>query len=126
MQFGAAVYFGFIRTVLVRDGRYVNRWSARLDLEDSVYRPALRAIVFLLALVCRVVSVLPAGCIRLLRGSVLRPLRRPAARETPDPLEARAPQLVKDIASSLSYGMLLFGAGFCVLLLYLFVSLFRA
>ena len=51
--------------------------------------------------------------------------KRPAATETPDPLNTKAPQTIKDIANSLSYGMLLFGTGFCVLLIYLFVSLLR-
>ena len=120
---GAAVYFGVIRTALMRDGRYINRWPAKLDLEDSIYRPALRAAVFLLALLCRLISMLPTWCIHLLSGSVFRPVRRPAAQDTPDPLEAKAPQTLKNVTGSLSFGMLLFGAGFCALLLYLFVTL---
>ena len=120
---GAAVYFGVIRTLLLRDGRYVNLWPVRLDLEDSVYRPALRGGVFLLALICRVASMLPTWFVALLRASVLRPVRRPAVSETPDPLDARAPQVLKNVAGGLSVGMLLFGLGFCALLLYLFGTL---
>ena len=123
---GAVVYFGFIRTVLMRGGQYINRWPAWLDLEDGLYRPLLRAIVFVLALLCRAVSVIPAGCIDVLRGGVLKPVRRPAVRETPDPLEAKAPQTIKDSAGSLSFGMLLFGGGFCALLIYLFVTLLKS
>jgi hydrogenase-4 component B len=44
LAIGAAVYFGFIRTVLLRkqsDGStyYVNLWPAWLDIEDAIYRP---------------------------------------------------------------------------------------
>ena len=120
---GAAVYLGIIRTLLMRNGIYVNRWPGKLDLEDGLYRPVLRAAVFVLALLCRLISVFPEGCIRLLNASVLRPVRRPAAEEKPDPLEADMPRELKKITAGLSFGMLLFGAGFCVLMLYLFVTL---
>jgi NADH:ubiquinone oxidoreductase subunit 5 (subunit L)/multisubunit Na+/H+ antiporter MnhA subunit len=43
---GFALYFGVVRTVLMRRENgvrvYVNRWPARLDLEELVYRPLLR------------------------------------------------------------------------------------
>ncbi len=42
---GFALYFGVVRTVLMRRENgvrvYVNRWPARLDLEELVYRPLL-------------------------------------------------------------------------------------
>ena len=38
---GALVYFLIVRKLLMRDGRYVNLWPAKLDLEDLVYRPLL-------------------------------------------------------------------------------------
>ena len=38
---GAAVYLGVVRTWMIRNGRYVNRWPKKLDLEDLVYRPVL-------------------------------------------------------------------------------------
>ena len=44
LTIGAVVYFGFIRTVLLKkesDGSssYVNLWPPKLDIEDAVYRP---------------------------------------------------------------------------------------
>ena len=42
---GAAVYFGVVRTWMRRDGRYVNRWPSRMDLEDLVYRPFLLGLL---------------------------------------------------------------------------------
>ena len=38
---GALVYCLIVRKLLMRDGRYVNLWPAKLDLEDLVYRPLL-------------------------------------------------------------------------------------
>ena len=38
---GAALYFLFIRKVLMKDGKYVNRWPEKLDLENLLYRPLL-------------------------------------------------------------------------------------
>lgn len=38
---GALVYCLVVRRLLMRDGRYVNLWPAKLDLEDLVYRPLL-------------------------------------------------------------------------------------
>ena len=38
---GALLYVFFVRRVLMKDNSYVNRWPARLDLEDLIYRPVL-------------------------------------------------------------------------------------
>ena len=38
---GVAVYFGVVRTFLMKDGRYLDRWPVWLDLEKKLYRPAL-------------------------------------------------------------------------------------
>ena len=38
---GAAVYLGIVRRWMRKNGNYVNRWPAGLDLEDRFYRPLL-------------------------------------------------------------------------------------
>lgn len=38
---GLGLYFLFIRKFLMKDGRYVNRWPEKLDLENLLYRPLL-------------------------------------------------------------------------------------
>lgn len=38
---GAAVYLGIVRTWMIRNGRYRNRWPEKLDLEELLYRPLL-------------------------------------------------------------------------------------
>jgi hydrogenase-4 component B len=42
---GAAVYGCVVRTGMMRRGVYLNRWPAKLDLEDLVYRPLLLRIL---------------------------------------------------------------------------------
>ena len=39
---GLGLYFLLIRGFLIRDGRYVNRWPEKLDLENLIYRPLLQ------------------------------------------------------------------------------------
>ena len=41
LAIGALVYLLIVRRLLMRDGRYVNLWPAKLDLEELVYRPLL-------------------------------------------------------------------------------------
>lgn len=38
---GLFVYLVLVRHVFIRDGRYVNHWPEKLDLEDLLYRPLL-------------------------------------------------------------------------------------
>ena len=38
---GAVLYFVVVRKLLMKDGRYVNRWPTGLDLEELVYRPLI-------------------------------------------------------------------------------------
>ena len=38
---GLALYFLFIRRFLMKDGKYVDRWPEKLDLENLLYRPLL-------------------------------------------------------------------------------------
>lgn len=42
---GAVVYVLFVRTWLMRNKEYVNRWSRYFDLEDAIYRPILLNVI---------------------------------------------------------------------------------
>lgn len=45
LAIGFAVYFGFIRTFLIKDGKYVDLWPKRLDIEKRIYRPLLLKVL---------------------------------------------------------------------------------
>lgn len=77
---GCAVYFLVVRRWMMKDGRYVNRWNERLDLEDRVYRPLL------LTVLNTVFTVVFRFCDRLL-DSLIVGLRRSAYRDSPLPHE---------------------------------------
>ncbi len=77
---GIAVYFGFIRTCLMRkeNGKkyYVNRLPKWFDLENLLYRPLLmRVLPFALAFVCRIFDKITDGIIWLIQKTVLREAR---------------------------------------------------
>ena len=102
---GAAVYFGFIRTCLMKkedDGRmrYVNLWPDKLDLEEAVYRPLCtllagaavavssftaflgdkvfpKTATFLALLVSNAAASLPDWIVAALRKTLLRPIPIP-------------------------------------------------
>ncbi|MGN0747061.1 MAG: complex I subunit 5 family protein [Aristaeellaceae bacterium] len=76
---GAATYLLIVRPLLMRtEGGvrvYVDRWPARLDLENSVYRPLLTLATMLATAVTRLVAELPERIIVLMRGNVFRKLQ---------------------------------------------------
>ncbi|MDY4138974.1 MAG: proton-conducting transporter membrane subunit [Eubacteriales bacterium] len=76
---GAATYLLIVRPLLMRkEGGakvYVDRWPARLDLENSVYRPLLALLTVLATGVTRLVAELPERVIVLMRGNVFRKLQ---------------------------------------------------
>lgn len=73
---GAAVYFLFVRAVLMRENEqgetvYLDRWPAWLNLEDKVYRPLLLGVLpFIGGFFARLVGTLTDGFISLLRMAI--------------------------------------------------------
>ena len=57
---------------------YVNRWNKYLDLENLIYRPILlKALPFVLGVVCRVLDSLVDGIVVFLRKTVYRDSKLP-------------------------------------------------
>lgn len=77
---GCAVYFLVVRRYLMKDGRYVNRWNERLDLEERIYRPLF------LAVLNTAFTVVFRFCDRLL-DSMIVGLRRTLYKDSPIPHE---------------------------------------
>lgn len=73
---GAAVYFLFVCTVLMRENEqgetvYLDRWPAWLNLEDKVYRPLLLGVLpFIGGFFARLAGTLTDGFISLLRMAI--------------------------------------------------------
>lgn len=73
---GAIVYFGFIRTVLIKkkDGRktYICPWSDKLSMEHLLYAPIGKALIFVLSVVCRIADNITDAIVLLLRKTFFR------------------------------------------------------
>ncbi|MCI8513887.1 MAG: NADH dehydrogenase [Lachnospiraceae bacterium] len=159
LAIGAAVYFGFIRTCLMKTDEngnrvYVDRWPGWLDLEYLVYRPLVQkalpalggflgvicdriaepvgaALLFLGAFASRLAGVLTDGLHAVLMGTLLR--KRGIPETNPGDFEpgsminrVRMSRTGQRITGSFSFGLLLFGVGFCIAMFYLiFVLLGR-
>lgn len=80
MLIGCVVYFLVVRRWMMKDGRYVNRFNERIDLEERVYRPLLMTVLNTLF------TVIFRFCDRLLDGLIVG-LRRSAYRDSPLPHE---------------------------------------
>lgn len=131
---GAAVYLLIIRPLLTRrdeSGKkcYVNLWPSKLDLEELVYRPVIeKALPFLGALVCRILDNLTDWLTAALTHSLLRqkpiPPRVDGDHEPGDFIPHPSHSYTyQRISSSISYSLLLFGAGFCAAMVYLIIIL---
>jgi hydrogenase-4 component B len=149
---GAAVYFGFIRTLLMKKdhgglSHYANFWSSHLDMENAIYRPLCallakvsvafgravditgdvilpKASVFLALLFSHTASSLPDWIVSGLRKTVLRKIPIPA--ENPEDhapadlaVDINIPKEMDDVLNDFSYGLILFGIGLVVVIVYL-------
>ncbi len=134
ISIGAAVYLLIIRTLLMRrDGSgkkyYVNLWPAKLDLEELVYRPIIeKAFPFLGALVCRILDNLTDWLVAALDHTLLR--QKPIPPRVDEDYEPgdfasnpRQSRTYQRISGSISYSLLLYGAGFCAAMVYLIIIL---
>ncbi len=73
LAIGAVLYFVVVRKLLMKDGRYVNPWPKKLDLEDGLYRPVLlKALPKVFGVISRALFDLTDGIVLLLRRTVLR------------------------------------------------------
>ena len=74
---GALIYLVVVRKLLMTEGRYVNRWPEKLDLEDLVYRPLLLVVLPAIGgAFARLAAMLPDGIIIWMRRTILRERRR--------------------------------------------------
>ena len=53
---GAAVYLGVVRPLLMKKGTYLDRWPAKLDLEERVYRPFIALFKTVFGALCAVMG----------------------------------------------------------------------
>ena len=88
LAIGLAIYLVIVRLLLMKDGRYVNRWPAKLDLEDSVYRPLLLTVLpAVFGTIARFLALLTDGIMIALRRTALRERNRLSEEVNPGRLQ---------------------------------------
>jgi hydrogenase-4 component B len=79
LSIGAIVYFGFIRTVLIKkkDGKttYICPWNDKISIECLVYVPFCKGAIFLLSVICRAADQMTDVLVLILRKTVFRDSR---------------------------------------------------
>ena len=124
LAIGAAVYLLVIRRLLMRragsEMEYLDRWPVWLDLENLVYRPALRGLAFVGAFCARVVS--SVGDLMVLIGEKILFTRAPGIfvpkHDENFGIYARKPRR-SIVGDTFSFDLMLAGGGLILLLLYL-------
>lgn len=77
---GILIYYLFVRKCLMKDGRYLDRWNKRLDLEELIYRPLLLTVlVFIGTFIARILDKAVDFTVFLLRSSLFS--EKPIPRE---------------------------------------------
>lgn len=70
---GALIYVAVVRTLLMSNNWYADRWPKWLDLENGIYRPILlSALPFVFGTICRVLDSLIDWVVVLLRKTIYK------------------------------------------------------
>lgn len=146
---GALVYLVIIRPLLMRKNEngvreYVNVWPAKLDLEDSVYRPLIMgvlvnvfsfifrifdkltdhvypALLFILSFIFRICDKIVDGIVAIIRYLFMSALNNDKDGEAFAVLreESNQSKALKLVTNSMDYSLILFCIGLSVALIYL-------
>lgn len=122
---GAAVYFGFIRTVLMKkeaDGTkvYVDVWPVWLNLENGVYRPVLLQILpFLGALFSRLIASTTEWLIAILRFFIFNQENATVVPPEDDKIAIGALDPDHTQRINLAKSLIFFGLGLLITMIYL-------
>ena len=118
---GVLVYFLFIRKVLMKDGRYLDLWPEKLDLE-KVFSAILYGILALLGGICKVLDSIPEAVVTFFGKHVFTETTERPENELVNRLHAQYDKkvdAVRVISSSLSFGLLLACIGLTLTIIYL-------
>jgi hydrogenase-4 component B len=121
---GVLVYVFVIRKVFIRDGKYVNLWPEKVDMESLFIKAVLGFLAGLGKLV-QYPDQLPQRIVAYFRDHVFTETTEAPEREMVDKLRAQYDKKVdtiRVIGSSLSFGLLLACAGLILTIAYLLLN----
>ncbi|MCR5256242.1 MAG: sodium:proton antiporter [Acetatifactor sp.] len=122
VSIGIILYFAIVRCLLMKNGRYLDRWPKWWDLENAVYRPLLLTILPTIAAVfSRVFDSLVDGIVLGLRNTLYKDSPLPGKKKEMSMRSLRVKEDVDIIRRSISYGFFLFAVGVIITVVYIFV-----
>ena len=123
ISIGIAVYFLFIRRVLIKRETFIDLWPEKLNIENFLFRPVIGTILpFIGALFARLVDLFTAGPISLMlsHASKIKFIRPP---EDTDfgyyHDESKDETISKLLPSSLAYGLVTFAFGLLFVIVFM-------
>lgn len=123
LSIGVVVYLLIVRVVMMKteNGRrvYINELPSWLSLERLFYRPAFVILIWIGTFASRLVDAIPNTAIYIIRW-ILRPVH-PRKYFMHKEQRGEKPSGIT-INHSLSFSLLLFGLGFCIMLFYLIAA----
>ena len=123
ISIGIAVYFLFIRNVLIQNDTYIDLWPSWLNIENALFRPVIGTILpFIGALFARLVDLFTAGPVALMlsHASRIKFIRPPEDKDFGyyhD--EEKSDTISSLLPSSLAYGLLAFAFGLLFVIAFL-------
>lgn len=127
---GALVYLVIVRNLLMKkndEGKreYINAWPEKLDLEDLIYRPVILNVLPKIGLlIAGVFDRLVDSITLAMKRTIFSPPRKSAQIKTFPFMRERTEteKVYREISTGFSFGMLLFGIGFVLTILFLIIT----
>lgn len=119
---GLLVYLIFVRKVLVRNGSYVDLWPEKLDMEDLIYRPALKIIALILAFFGRILVDMVDMTAALARGTFMKEVRVHKGKDHINRVSAFAEESIeaaKPLLRNFTFAMMMTCIGILIILIVL-------
>lgn len=119
---GLLLYLIFVRKVLVRNDSYVDLWPEKLDMEDLIYRPALKIIALILAFFGRILVDMVDMTAALARGTFMKEIKVHEGKDHINRVSAFAEESIeaaKPLLRNFTFAMMMTCIGILIILIVL-------
>lgn len=126
LTIGAVLYFVVAQfTVITKDKKYINPWNQNISVENLLWKPLVFTVLpFVLGFIGRVVDKFTDLFLLVFRKLFMRNAKIPytffEGKKTHK--EEGIPDMAFHVTESLAYSLLLFGIGFVIMVIYLFIA----
>ncbi|MBE6888150.1 MAG: sodium:proton antiporter [Ruminococcaceae bacterium] len=126
LAIGSVLYFVVAQfTVITKDKKYINPWNQNICVENLIWKPLIfKLLPFVLGFIGRVIDKFTDVFLLVFRKIFMRNAKIPytffEGKKTHK--EEGIPDMAFHVTESLAYSLLLFGVGFVIMVIYLFVA----